>query len=99
MIELLKKRIKVEYAYDATTFTGEQLTALDLNDSDQKQSSSMAKAREHIETLERIQQAEKVEHEEMLFTIEQWRAALKDESNEDQGKQLHKPATFVEGLG
>ena len=66
------------------------MTALDFNRDEQKQSTAMTKAREHIETLERIQQAEKEEHDEMQFTIEQWRVALRAEPNEEQQVQLNR---------
>ena len=44
---------------------------------DQEKIVKIMKTREHIEKLERIQAAEKEEHEEMLFTLEQWRVALR----------------------
>lgn len=60
--------------------------------SEQKKSSETTKAREHIETLERIQKAEREEHCDMLFTLQQWRAALELEpdKNKEQQAQIKK---------
>ena len=54
---------------------------------EQKKSSEMAKSREHIETLERIQKAEREEHCDMLFTLEQWKAALELEPGKNKEHQ------------
>ena len=57
---------------------------------DQMQSSETAKAREHIETLERIQKAEREEHCDMLFTLEQWKAALELEPDKNKEQEQVK---------
>jgi len=96
-VEVLSEKIKSEYAYDASRFE-KQITSLDFDEADQKPSSAMAKAREHIETLERIQQTESEEHDEMLFTIRKWRAALRKEPNEEQEQHLRRQEKLLNRL-
>ena len=88
-VELLTDRFKDEYSYDASNFE-RQMAALDFNETEQKESSTLMKAREHIETLERVQQAEREEHEDMLFTLEQWKESLIEEPNDEQFQQMIK---------
>ena len=58
------------------------------------------KAREHIETLERIQKAEREEHCDMLFTLEQWQAALELEpdKNKEHQAQVQKQQAQLDCL-
>lgn len=92
-VELLKEEIKEKHA---SKFSGGQLTAMDIARSaeddrrNKRRRTSVEKAREHLETLERIQQAERDEHEEMAFTIAQWRLELMSEPNDKQEKEMHK---------
>mmetsp|Transcript_38460 Transcript_38460/g.69318 ORF Transcript_38460/g.69318 Transcript_38460/m.69318 type:complete len:291 (+) Transcript_38460:94-966(+) len=95
-VELLKEQIAEDYV---CTKVEEQLTAIEIAETnDQKPSSANAKARKHIETLERIQQAERGEHEEMLFTIDQWQMALREEPNEEQEQEMHKQEELLDRL-
>jgi len=65
---------------------------------EQKKSSETAKAKEHIETLERIQKAEREEHCDMLFTLEQWKLELESDKNKEQQALVEKQEAQLDRL-
>lgn len=97
-VEVLDEQIRKEHDFYASNVE-QQLSALDIAEpADQKQSPAMTKARKHIDTLERIQEAEKEEHEEMLFTIESWRMALQEHPDEEQEQEMRRQELMLQGL-
>mmetsp|Transcript_26827 Transcript_26827/g.57045 ORF Transcript_26827/g.57045 Transcript_26827/m.57045 type:complete len:309 (-) Transcript_26827:201-1127(-) len=90
-VELLRDHIKEECAY-------EEAENAEADDQNQKESLAFAKAREHIGTLERIQQAEREEHQNMLFTIEQWRVTLREEPNDEQEREMERQEALLDHL-
>lgn len=69
---------------------------LDAEETEQKSSALVNKARQHIENLDIIQQAEKEEYDEMLSTIEQWRAALRKQPNEEEENKMHRQEELLQ---
>lgn len=96
-VELLKE-LKEDGSSNSSKFE-EQLESIAIaGTTNRKQGSATEKARKHIETLEQIQQAERSEHEEMLFTIEQWRAALREEPNDEQEEEMERQQELLDRL-
>ena len=82
--EVLKDQIK-----DAPKAENDSMPARGAEPEDtMKQGPNMEKAQKHIETLKRIQKAEKKEHVAMLLTIEEWRSALEEKPDKLQEKDV-----------
>ena len=69
---------------------------LDAEETEQKSSALVNKARQHIENLDIMQQAEKEESDEMLSTIEQWRAALRKQPNEEEENKMQRQEELLQ---
>lgn len=65
---------------------------------DQKEGSAIDKAREHVESLERIQQAEEKELADMACTIEKWQVRLREEPNEEQHQEMVRQEALLNRL-
>lgn len=100
--ELLKEEIREGHGgADDVPGAGEEIRADEADDATDamtRPAPDMAVAREHLEHLERIQLAEKEEHEDMLFTIEQWRIALEEMPDEEQEQELERQKGHIEKL-
>jgi len=91
-VELLHELKEEDRADDDASNVEENFSAIGvLGPDDQKPNSAFTKAMKHVETLERIQKAERQEHEEMEFTIQQWIAELREDPCDEQIKEaLHQ---------
>jgi len=94
LINTIHKQLSKEEEDDIRHQRAVELLSTSISDEpshdEQMQSSETAKAREHIETLERIQKAEREEHCDMLFTLEQWKLELEPDKNKEQQEQVKK---------
>jgi len=65
---------------------------------DEEMDSKTAKAWQDIHVLERVQAAEKGEHEEMRHMLEQWRDHLNENEDEEQEIPLKRQEALLEDL-
>ena len=68
----------------------------DAADERDQKSSSLMNARQHIENLDIIQQAEKVELDEMQSTILQWRVALRKKPNKEEENEIRRQEKLLQ---
>lgn len=65
---------------------------------DEEMDSKTAKAWQDIHVLERVQAAEKGEHEEMMLMLEQWRDHLNENGDDEQERELKRQEALLEDL-
>ncbi|KAL3785477.1 hypothetical protein HJC23_008287 [Cyclotella cryptica] len=90
LVELLDEEIKAE-AYQRALSSYADIEQAEEN-------CKIEKLRKHIETLEKLQDAELEEHDNMAFTIELWRDKLNAEPNARELQQLIEQEEMLEKL-
>ena len=88
--ELLNEEIKSEVS-ERSTLSREDTDCVEEN-------GNMEKLRKQIETLEKLQDAELAEHDNMVYAIEIWRDKLKTEPDEREEQQLFQQEEMLEKL-
>lgn len=88
--ELLNEEIKSEVS-ERSTLSREDTECVEEN-------GNIEKLRKQIETLEKLQDAELAEHDNMVYAIEIWRDKLKTEPDEREEQQLFQQEEMLEKL-